>query len=485
MMFNTYFPNRLLKICFNSVLIALFVFPCMIHSQTYFQKVYQSSPFEQEGQDVLPMPDGGYLIAGYTTNSTQYDCNVYIIKTDAAGNLVWTKNYGGIRPDFPYHMIPTADGNYFLIGFSQSYSSGDADIYLLKINPSGDLIWSKTYGGSGNDYGKDIIQTSDGNYLIVGWSNSPSMADQNANLIKIDPAGTVIWNKSYGGSNDDFGHSVQQCADGGFIMLGQTFSYGAGGDAYLVKTDASGNMSWEKTFGGSLSDEGVYVNANNDGSFTFVIRDSSNVGKHIDIRVVKTDASGNQIWSKTYGSTEKDTPKMIQPTSDGGYIIAAISRSFGWINPDMWILKLNSGGDTTWTRHYGGVNNEHCYVVRELADGSYIAVGKTASYGPDMDPIFLKLNSTGGLTIGTKELSVLSGSAKLFPSPAHEVLTVDLGNFKAKKLTITDMLGREVYQRYCKEEQLVSIDINEKIQGTYILKMESETETITKKFIIN
>jgi hypothetical protein len=455
------------------------------NAQTYFQKVYQSSPFEQEGQDVVAMPDGGYLIAGYTTNSTQYDCNVHILKTDASGNQVWIKNYGGNKPDFPYHMIPTADGNYFLIGYSQSYGGGDVDIYLLKVDQNGDMIWSKTYGGTGNDFGKDIIQTSDGNYLIVGWSNSPTLADQNANLIKIDPAGTVIWSKMFGGSSDDFGNSVKQCSDGGFIMLGQTFSYGTAGDAYLVRTDAAGNQIWYKTFGGSQYDEGVYVNAHSDDSFTLLIRDSSNFGQNIDIRITRTDASGNQVWSKVYGSTEKDTPKMIQPTSDGGYIVAGISRSFGWINPDMWILKCNSGGDTTWSKHFGGVNNEHCYVVREQPDGSYIAVGKTASYGPDMDVIFLKLNSQGNITIGLNELTMSNEAIRLFPNPNNGKMVIDVEGVKANWFTISDMLGQTVCQGSCQNERTMNITMKDQKQGPYVLKLECENGIITKKFIIN
>lgn len=464
----------------------LIFFAGISYGQTYFQKVYYNSPYEQEGQDVVATPDGGYLIAGYTTNSTFNDCDVYIIKTDGNGNLLWTKTYGGAKPDFPYHLIPTNDGNYFLIGYSQSYGGGDYDILLLKIDQSGNLVWSKTYGGNGNDQGKDIIATSDGNYLIVGWSNSPLLGNQEANLIKINPAGTVIWSRLYGGTGHDYGHSVKQCVDGGYIMLGQTFSYGAGGgDAYLVKTDAGGNSVWTKTFGGALSDEGVYINANNDKTFTFLIRDSCGIGKDIDVRIVKTDSSGNLIWSKSYGGNQKDTPKMIQPTSDGGYVAAAISRSFGWINPDMWIIKFDNMGDTTWTRHFGGVNNEHCYVVREQPDGSYIAVGKTASYGPDLDPIFLKLNSSGVVGVSTYELSAPAEKIRLYPNPSDGVLNLDLNGYKITRVVITNIIGGEVYNKEFNHEEYLKIKLNNIPPGIYFLKSESKTKSVVNKFIIN
>lgn len=466
------------------LILYIFTLSYVCNSQAYFQKTY-NLPLDQEGQDVLPTPDGGYLIAGYTNTSLLYDCDLFIFKTDAFGNLLWTKTYGGTKPDFPYHMLATNDGNYFLVGYSQSYGGGDMDILLQKIDPDGNEIWLKTYGGWGNDYARDVIATSDGNYVIVGSSNSQSTTGQNANLIKIDPAGNEIWNKTYGGPANDHGCIVKQCSDGSLIMLGQTFSYGVGnGDAWLVKMNSNGDTTWTKTIGGPLNDEGISLTVNSDDSFTFIIRDSSNAGKDIDTRVIKTSSTGSIIWDKTYGGDRKDTPKMIQPTSDGGYIIGAISRSFGWINPDMWILKLNSMGDTTWTRHYGGSNNEHCYVVRELADGSYIAVGKATSFGPTMDPILLKINSNGTLTVGMKEFASAS-PIQLYPNPNSGDLNLDLSAFKAKRVIVTDVLGVEVFRKDIDNENLLSIKLEDSKKGVYFVKSESETQSVINKFIIN
>ncbi len=462
--------------------ISLFMSFMVCQSQSYFQKTYPMA-LDQEGQDVLPTPDGGYLIVGYTNTSLLYDCDLMIIKTDALGNQLWTKTYGGSKPDFPYHMLETNDGNYFLIGYSQSYGGGDLDILLQKIDPSGNQIWLKTYGGFGNDYARDIIATADGNYMIVGSSNSSSTTGQNANLVKIDPAGTVIWDKKYGGSANDHGCIVKQCSDGGYIMLGQTFSYGVGnGDAWLVKMNSNGDTTWTKTFGGAQNDEGISLTINSDDSFTFVIRDSSNAGSDIDTRIVKTSPTGTIIWDKTYGGNKKDSPKMIQKTSDGGYVIAAISRSFGWINPDMWILKLNSLGDTTWTRHYGGSNNEHCYTVRELADGSYIAVGKSTTN--TLDAILLKINSNGTLTVGLQELAN-SSTIPLYPNPSAGSINLDLSNFKAKKVTVTDVLGIEIYNKEINNESMLTIKLEDHKTGVYFVRSESETQSVTNKFIIN
>lgn len=470
---------------FLALALSLILISGNIRSQTYFQKVFFNSPYDQEGQDVLPTADGGYLIAGYTTNSALNDADVLVIKSDATGNEMWRKTYGGAKPDFPYHMLATNDGNYFLVGYSQSYGGGDYDILLIKIDPAGTALWTKTYGGWGNDIGRDVIATADGNYVIVGSSNSPGLADQNANLIKIDPAGTIIWSKLIGGTANDYGNSVRQTSDGGYIMIGQTFSSGAGnGDAYLVKLNANGDTTWTKTFGGAQSDEGYYISIATDGGYAFIIRDSSNVGQDIDIRFIKTDASGNVVWNKVYGGNKKDTPKMVQTTSDGGYIIGAISRSFGWMNPDMWILKCNSLGDTTWTRRYGGSQNEHCYVVREMPDGSYISTGKAASFGPDFDPIFLKLDPQGNIPVGLEEQMKNPLVISVYPNPSTGIFNLDLTEIGPANIQINDLLGKEIYSKSINKTGLESIQLNSK-PGIYFMTLKTEKGEVTKKLIVN
>ena len=457
-----------------------------LSAQAFFQKVFLKSPYDEEAQDVLPTSDGGYLFAGYTTNSTLNDCDVLVIKADASGTEQWRKTFGGNKPDFPYHMLQASDGNFFLVGYSQSYGGGDFDILLIKIEPDGDLIWSKTYGANGNDLSRDIIATADGNYMIVGWSKAAGQPDNNANLIKIDIDGTVIWNKTFGSSSDDFGNCVKTTSDGGYIMIGQTYGFGSSnGDAWLVKLNSNGDTTWTKRFGGSLNDEGYYLTVAPDGGYVFLVRDSSNVGQDIDTRVIKTDASGNLVWNKVYGGDKKDTPKMIQNTNDGGFIACGNSRSFGWINPDMWILKLNSSGDTTWTRHYGGSQNEHCYVIREMADGSYIATGKTASYGPNFDPIFLKFNSSGTLAVGVKENALAANSVQIYPNPSAGKLSIHSNGNNIRNIRITNSLGNAILINEKQDANQLDIDLEGTQSGIYFLTCEVDEKTVTKKLIIN
>lgn len=466
--------------------IAIYCMPLLLSAQITFEKVIPSL-YDQDGFDVIPAGDGGYIIAGFTTNDIFNDMDVIIYKTNSTGTVQWTKTYGGSLPDCANSILKASDGNFFVLGYSQSHGGGDYDIYLLKINASGDTLWTKTYGSYGNDQGKEIVATADGNYIIVGGTNGLATSNYNAWLIKINIDGDIIWDKQYGGGALETGYSVKQCNDGGFIMLGQTYSYGHGdSDAYVVKTNSSGDTLWTKTFGGAHYDEGAFTLENTDGSLMFVVRDSSDGFGDVDIRIVKTTSSGSVIWDRNYGGDKKDTGKMIQATSDGNYIVAGHSRSFGWVNPDMWLLKLNQQGDTIWTRNYGGTDHEHCYVARETSDGGFIAVGKTESFSTTNEIMLLKLNSIGTLsgTVTAEEYN--ETGVHIYPNPAKDILYISFDNapLSTSLISISNALGQVVYSEKINAGQAAynkMIDLNGKEPGMYILTVQSQEGRTTKK----
>lgn len=470
-------------------IILLFIMYCsfFVQGQITFQKVY-SGLYTMDGLDAIPAIDGGYIIAGMTTNDIIEDTDIHIIKTNSTGDKLWEKSYGGAKVEYSFGILQATDNSgYYVVGYSQSYGGGDYDIWLLKVKVNGDTAWAKTYGSWGNDQGKEIIPTSDGNYMIVGWSNNTGGPNYEAWLIKIKPDGEVIWDKKYGGVNKDYGNSVKQTPDGGYIMLGNTFSFGSNGDAYLVKTDPLGAVEWSKNYGGANMDEGISVIANTDGTYTFCVRDSSTLNADVNVQVIKTDASGGIIWNKNYGGSQKDTDKMIQPTSDGGYVVAAITRSFPWNKmglPDMWILKLNADGDTLWSRGYGGQDNEHCYSVRQTTDGGYIAVGKTESFSAEDGIMFLKLNPLGRLgPVGINEFA--SEGLTIYPNPSNGIVNIDLNDLKCSSVEVCNTLGQVVFSKIIQSsDQSKSIEIDLQ-QGIYFVTIVSTDRFISKKIIVN
>lgn len=474
-----------------ALLNSILVFGCIstATAQPITFERYYATNYDQSAKDMHPTADGGYLIAATTENSVVNDLNIILVKTDAYGNVQTIKNYGGSQVDFPNDICPTNDGNFFVVGYSRSFGSGDQNVHLLKVNQSGDLIWEKNYGGYGNEEGKEIIPTADGNFVIIGASSSPGTVGNDIALYKVDPAGTLIWTKFYGTSQYESARSVKLCSDGGFIIAGKTAANPtSAATCLLVRTMANGDTLWtRKITNGVNSYEGKSVVVNSDGTFTLAIDDSS-AANDSDIRVMKlADAgSGAPISENSFGGTLKDICKNIRATNDGGYVLGGISRSFGWVNPEMWIIKLDAGLNETWNRHFGASGHDHLHSLRHTSDGGYVATGHTRSFGPEWKIYLVKLDANGLVGIGE---FLADTKLALFPNPTKGVINVDLAGKKDfTTFRICNSLGQEIYSvdlQSFRGNELMTIDIKDKQPGIYFVTMQSSTQTLTKKLILN
>jgi len=481
---KTYYQLKL-----KSLISAAIIFlPYFTKAQTTFEKIYPATN-NQDGIDAVPAIDGGYIIVGSTETKIANDLDIMIVKTDDNGDTVWIKKYGGTKPEYPNNILKTSDG-YFVIGYTQSFGSGDYNQYLLKIKVNGDTAFTRVYGGYGNEDGKEIVATADGNYLIAGESNSLNYSDNQAEMIKIDPLGNVLWTKYYGGSTYESARSVKLCPDKGFILAGKTAAAATGfSSVYLVRTDSAGTVEWTKTISNANSYEGKYVLANSDGSYTLAVDDSSQV-RDSDVRIMKLSADGNTIeWNNMFGGNDKDIVKMIQPTTDGGYIVAAISRSFGWINPDMWIIKLDAAGDSTWWRHFGGSGHEHCYSARQCSDGGYIAVGHSKSYTPNTEVMFVKMDQNGDLLPASVNELALNRIFNVYPNPSDGVINMDflVANASGSKLSVSNALGQTIFSENIEtynQSGSKTIDLRGKEPGIYFLTMQTNGNISTKKIML-
>jgi predicted secreted protein len=338
---------------------------------------------EMPDGNMFQTSDGGYIVSGRTSSIGAGNYDAWLVKVDASGKVEWNKTYGGPLDDRVQDMCMTSDGGYALCCLANSFGAGSADFWLIKVTATGDAQWNKTYGGTGSETPYYIAQTSDGGYTMVGNTNSSGAGNTDFWLVKTDAGGNMQWNKTYGGTGADNGFHIIKTSDGGFALLGVTASSGAGGsDVWLIKADATGTMQWNKTYGGSSYDGGMAFVQTADGGYTVAALTMSFGAGGMDGWLFRTDAAGNMQWNRTYGGPATDYAlHMFQTTADGGYIISGYTASFGAGGQDAWLIKTDASGNMLWSRTYGGVNADVAWSLAQTSDGGYIVAAMTESLG--------------------------------------------------------------------------------------------------------
>jgi hypothetical protein len=386
-----------------------------ISSSPHFCKTIRG-PENEWGNSLIQTADGGYAIAGTTTSFGAGLSDAYLVKLDANGNLQWTKTIGGKKFEDGYVLIQTADGGYAIAGQTNSFGAGRYDVYLVKLDANGNLQWTKTIGGKKDDVGlMALIQTSDGGYAIAGATNSFGAGNGDVYVVKLDANGNLQWTKTIGGPGYEIGHSLIQTSDGGYAIAGSTKPFGAGGeDVYVVKLDANGNLQWTKTIGGPKDDWGTSLIQTSDGGYAIAGSTFSFGAGHLDVYVVKLDASGNLQGTKTIGGKGWDAGMSLIQTSDGGYAIVGATKSFGAGGEDVYVVKLDANGKLQWTKTIGGENDDRGFSLIQTSDGGYAIAGSTTSFGArERDVYVIKLDRNGDGCCAVSQTSQVGSGGRL------------------------------------------------------------------------
>lgn len=434
--------------------------------------------------------DGGYIVAG-EAKSTDGDVSMghgvhdlWVVKLSVSGNIEWEKTYGGSAFETANAILLLDDGGYLIGGVRSSTDGdlisqpGDGGCWLLKISALGDLEWQKTYGGSGTEAIQTLIQTNDGGYAFTGRSASnDGDASENHGLsdfwvVKLDHTGIVEWQKSIGGSSEDWPSFIGQLADNGYVVAGSSISSDGDismnhgkWDGWVVKLSSSGTLEWEKTFGGSQNDLIYEGSINQEGDVLLVGNTDSNDGDiyfnhgSVDAWIIKLKGDGELDWSETYGNSGTDNGRLIQNTSDGSIIMGGITHG------NLLLMKLSETGAIIWEKNFGCAGSETPFSMVHTNDLGYIMASSISSdggdvtgyHGGDSDGWVVKLSAD---LVGANNISNFQDTGKLqiSPNPGNDVVHLTLNTLETPlTIRIFDPLGRPIIQKDMEHESDLNV----------------------------
>lgn len=491
-----------------------------------WQKTLGGTNWDQ-GASVCQTTDGGSIVAGYSPST---DGNVtgnhgggdfWIVKLDNSGNIQWQKSLGGSDYDYAYSVKQTSDGGYIVAGRTESndgdvtgyHGSVHPDFWIVKLDTTGNIQWQKSIGGSSHDVAYSIQQTSDGGYIVAGESSSTDgdavghLPYNNTDLwiVKINSTGNIQWQKSFGGYGSEVAFDAKQTSDGGYIVAGATASnsgdvtllYGEY-DYWVLKLDSVGNLQWQKTFGGSGTENAQSVIQTSDGGYMvagFSRSGNGLVHDHYgnlytnDAWLIKLDGNGNIIWKKSKGGTGNDVANFIKEMPDGGYVFAGYSSSDDGDaagNPtgsaNYWIVRINNSGNVIWQKSMGGSLADFGQSMSQTSDGGFIMTGYSYSndgdvslhYGIPTYPDFWVVK-LGPEVLSTNETKFESFS--IYPNPATDKLFVS-GLSSDEKYEIYSVIGQKIVSGITSQ---FTIDVNALQKGVYFIQMKDKQQKFIKK----
>ncbi|MBK7856832.1 MAG: T9SS type A sorting domain-containing protein [Bacteroidetes bacterium] len=485
--------------------------------------------------------DHGFIIGGYSLSDISGDKNenckgsydYWIVKTNSAGVIQWQNTIGGNGQDQLFMVEQTTDKGYIMGGYSNSNASGDKtensfggqDYWIIKSDSLGNMVWQNTIGGNGNDQLVSLLQCSGGGYLLGGYSRSNISGDKIENsvgvddywIIKINSTGAIQWQNTIGGNNNDEISSVIETMDKGYLLCGssnssisgdKTENSKGGFDYWILKTDSSGSIQWQKTIGGNNDDKLFTAKETSDNGYILggysLSSISGDKGENnlgvLDYWVVKIDSIGNILWQNTIGGSSVDWLRSIEKTTDGGFVLGGYSDSNisgdkieGCIgNWDFWLVKIDSLGNLKWQNTIGGNLLDGLFCVKQCSNGGYILGGTSAS---DISGDKTE-NSLGYIDYwivklfpdtltSTTNIHSSKNNFKIFPNPATDYLSLTLASGEGTSfclIKIYDVFGNLVLN---KQSAITNyqLSVSNFSSGVYFVEVEADKEVYRSKFV--
>jgi uncharacterized delta-60 repeat protein len=366
---------------------------------------------------VATLPNGGIIVAGETESKGAGWNDAWIIRLDSDGNRLWDKTFGTAKWDTAEAIATLPDGGVAIAGNTNSKGAGKSDIWVIRLDSDGNIVWDKTFGGGGSEFSRAIATLPGGGLIVAGSTDSKGAGKSDVWVIRLDANGDMLWDKTFGGAASDTASDITVLPDGGIAVAGNTKSKGAGeDDVWVIRLDADGDTLWDKTVGSANIDIANAIEPVTGGGFTVVGRTSAKAPGKFDALVVRLDAKGNRLWAKILGGAEWDTANAITTFSDGGSIVAGNTESKGAGGSDVWVIRLDSDGNILWDKTFGGASGDFSSAMTTFPGGGILLVGSTHSKGAGKSDIWvLRLEDVPGEAISE------AGKAKVQPKSGIDV----------------------------------------------------------------
>ncbi len=489
----------------SSFLFLILFFKASANTDTAFVYTYGKSGHDFARQ-IMCTSDSGYIIVGSTSSAGAGTSDMYVIKTDRNCNREWSQVYGTSAIEWGYGVRETSDHGFALIGFTNQNISSGYDALLIKISATGDMQWSKTFGGTDWDFGYAIENANDGGFIICGSTYSPSNGGEDMLIIKADSVGNVVWKKNIGGANDEEVHSIIKDQYSNYLILGETNSFGAGDkDYYLVKINEDGDTLWTKTYGGANFDAGYSIDTTIDGNYLVFGTSKSFPGPtDKQMYLLKTDTSGIVLHSQVDGGSNTtgndEEGRFAKQLSNGEMVIGGMTQSYGLGGKSLFMLHFLSNGNFDNGANWGGTDDDEGFSMAVGKDGQLVFAGITTSYGFGLEDVYLiRIDSFAGYFplsihtfndehVGVNEIAGEQNFFSIYPNPCANSTSVNFTKSisgKKYELKIVDVMGKEIENNIIKKFP-VTISKGQELQsGIYFVSIyEDDLLQATDKLVI-
>lgn len=397
---------------------------------------------------VIQTADGGFAMVGATESFGAGGRDIWLVRTNASGDSLWSRTFGGENDDWGISLIQTADGGFALAGYTASFGAGGPDFWLVRTSAEGDSLWSITFGG-GADERCSMIQTDAGGFALAGTTTSFGVGGQDFWLVLTNAEGDSLWSRTYGSGNNENCYSIIQTAEGGFALAGWTESHEAGiWDFWLIRTNANGDSLWSRSFDGGQRDYCCTIIQTTDGGFALAGWTDSFGPGDADYLLVRTNSDGDSLWSAAYGGRMSELCYSLVQTTDGGFAMGGQTSTFGAGEDDFWLMRTNEDGDSLWSRPFGGESMDMGFSLIQTADAGFTMAGLTWSSNRGNYDFYLVKTTPDPVYVAERPLAPYTLHLEPpFPNPFNSATRIDYstsGDGNPIRLAVFDPLGKRV-----------------------------------------